>query len=489
MDNSSDLSDEKLDKDLDETESASEQSDSLTWPSHSSLATLADGEDRTSYLIRQGLSAILAWEDQVNQGLGYQEHEHPEYRPQIERFYREERHHIKVIDTYFSEAVGARHSELNGYPPLERTVGVKQLEKSLDWLEMVDPKAGSNYRHELLSNHTTQYEIDKLEAEQASLEAVMENEETNLTFSNSNQQDEHHQQVSTLKDLHCTMSCTAYKAWGPIRAAFGPQIHLGPGVSFSFNLGFIVSSDQSNTNRESGVALSLSANKKHVETGVESRFSKKGSEHTVIAQANSSSGLTAGVEVKNSSFQGLLNPSNVTREGVFVVGCKLNAGPVEGKMRLCMLPFKALKKWVSSDSDQTDFNSNTLTSNDQNRIEFVLRQEPSQVDFPLNEVQSSQHHEDENKESTRLAEAEKESIEQQEVVETAENQDFTSFAEARAFRQANQVAMFTPPVSPPHSCAPTSTPFFNYLAIGLLSLGGGIAVFKLVYKFKTRNKD
>ena len=488
MDNSSDLSDEDLDEDLDETESVSEQSDGLTWPSNSSFTSLADGEDRTSYLIRQGLSAVLEWEDQVNQGLVYQEHEHPEYTPQIERLYRETRHHIKMVNTYFKEAAKTRIRELTDSPSIERTVGVKQLEISLDWLEMFDPEAGSSYRQNLLSNHTNQYKIDKLEAELADLEAVMENEETNLTSSESNQRYEH-QQPSTLESLHCTMSCTAYKAWGPIRAAFGPQIHFERGGSSSFNLGFLVSFDQSNTNRESGVALSFSTNKKHVETGVESRFSKKGSEHTVIAQANSSSGLTAGVEVKNSSFQGLLNPSNVTREGVFVVGCKLNAGPVEGKMRLCMLPFKALKKWVSSDSDQTDSNSNTLTSNDQNRIEFVLRQEPSQVDFPLNEVQSSQHHEGENKESTRLAEAEKESIEQQEVVETAENQDITSFAEARAFRQANQVAMFTPPVSPPRGCAPTSPPFFNYLAIGLLSVGGAVAVFKPVYKFKTRSKD
>ena len=85
------------------------------------------------------------------------------------------------------------------------------------------------------------------------------------------------------------------------------------------------------------------------------------------------------------------------------MGCKLDIGPVEGKMRFCVLPCETLKKWVSSYSDQTDFNSNTLTCNDQNKIEFVLRQEESQVDFPLNEVQSAEHHEDENEQGTRLA--------------------------------------------------------------------------------------
>ena len=75
--------------------------------------------------------------------------------------------------------------------------------------------------------------------------------------------------------------------------------------------------------------------------------------------------------------------------GRFVAGCKLDIGRVEGKMRFCVLPFETLKDFVSSDSDQTDFNSNTLTSNDQNKIEFAPRQEESQVDPPLNGVQSA----------------------------------------------------------------------------------------------------
>ena len=237
--------------------------------------------------------------------------------------------------------------------------------------------------------------------------------------------------------------------------------------------------------------MALSANKKNLETGVESRLSKKGSEHTLTAQVNGSSGLSAGIEIQNNSFQHSLHSSSLIGGGRFVVGCKLDIGPVEGKMRFCVLPFETLKKWVSSDFDQTDFNSNTLTSNDQNKIEFVLRQEESQIDFPLNKVQSAEHHEDENEQGTRLVEAGKGSTEKGENAKTLENEDrgTTGFAEARAFRQANQVAMFAPPVSLPHGCVRTSPPFFNYLAIGLLSLGGAVGIFKVVNRFKTGDKD
>ena len=285
------------------------------------------------------------------------------------------------------------------------------------------------------------------------------------------------------------MSFTAYKDWGPIRAAFGPQINLEQEGSSSTNFGLNVSFDQSNTSREGGVAVSLSANRKHLETAVESRLSKKGSEHTLTAQVNGSSGLNVGIQIENNSFQELLNPSNLISEGRFVVGCKLNIGCVEGKMRFCVLPFRTLKKWISSDSDKTEFNSNTLTSNDQDKIEFVLRQTESKVDFPLNEVQSVEHQEDGNEEGRRLAEAEKGSIGERENAETLENQEITTFAEARAFRQANQVAISHPPALLPPGCVHTSPLFFNYLAIGLLSLGGVVGISKLFYKFKTRNKD
>ncbi|MGH3055288.1 MAG: hypothetical protein ACRDL7_09970, partial [Gaiellaceae bacterium] len=264
-------------------------------------------------------------------------------------------------------------------------------------------------------------------------QALMENEETNLSSSESNQQ-YGHQQASSLDNSTCVVSGKVDCYWKSIGIKFGPQIHLEGGGTSSFNLGLTVSFDPSNTSREDGIAVALSANKKNLETGVESRLSRKGSEHTVTAQVNGSSGLSAGIEIQNNSFQDFLNSSSVINGGRVVVGCKLDTGRVEGKMQFCVLPFKTLKKWVTSNSDQTDFNSNTLTSNDQNKIEFVLRQEESQFDFPLNEVQSTEHHENENEQGTKLAEAEKKSIEKGENAEILENQDrrITSFAEARA---------------------------------------------------------
>ena len=466
MENSSDLSNDGLDEDLDEAESVSEQSDGLTWPSNSSFTSLADNEDRTSYLNRQGLSAILEREDQENQGLVYQEQQHPEYTPQIERLEREARHHIKILDRYCIQAPLLNIRELAGYSPHERTVGVKQVERSLDWLEMIDPEAGSSYREQVNSN--SQYEIDK--AELAYFEAVTENQETDLTSSESNQRYQQ-QQPSTLENLHCTVSCTAYKAWGPIRVALSPQIHLGGESKPSIHLGLDVNFNQFNTNRKGGVEISASARKGGCEVGVESNLSKNGMKHGYTAKFDRPSGLNAGVQVQSNNFKQMLHPTTLVENGQLFAGRTLKRGHLKGSVRFSTLPIKNLKEWVSSDFGQTGSN--------QNGIEFVLE---SQVDFSLNEVQSGEHHEDENKKET-----EKESIEQQEIAETVENREIATFAETKTSRQANQVELFTPPVSPPRGCVPTSSPFFNYLAIGLLFWGGAAAVFKLVNKFKTKD--
>ena len=65
-----------------------------------------------------------------------------------------------------------------------------------------------------------------------------------------------------------------------------------------------------------------------------------------------------------------------------------------------------------------------------------------------------------------------------------ENKKGTS--EANNVRQAYQVAVSPPPVQLPPGYA---SPFYTYLAGGLLALGGVFGIFTLVYRFKTRNKD
>ena len=105
-------------------------------------------------------------------------------------------------------------------------------------------------------------------------QALMENEETNLTSSESNQRYEH-QQASSLDNSTCVVSDKVDWYWKSIGTKFGPGIYLGQGGSSSFNLGLTVSFDHSNTSREGGIAVALSANKKNLETGVESRLSKK----------------------------------------------------------------------------------------------------------------------------------------------------------------------------------------------------------------------
>jgi hypothetical protein len=271
------------DEELSENESVIEQGDHVSWPSNSSFTSLADDEDRTSYLTRQGLSAVLECEDQQHQGLVYQEN--IEYAPQLKRLDRETKHHVKVVKNYFIEPTLKMFDDGIGLPCSVENVSVKQLEKSLRWLETIDPELGQSCRQELLSDHKDRFEMEKLESEKVDLEALIESRETNLTSSESNQRYQH-QQASSLDNLTCVVSGKIDWYWQSIGVKFGPQIRLERGGSSSFNLGFTCTFDQTNTNREGGVAVSLSGNKGHLETAVESRLSKKGSEHKFTAQVN-----------------------------------------------------------------------------------------------------------------------------------------------------------------------------------------------------------
>jgi hypothetical protein len=184
--------------------------------------------------------------------------------------------------------------------------------------------------------------------------------------------------------------------------------------------------------------------------------------------------LSAAVEVQNNSFKELLSPSSVVSGRRFVLECKLDIGRVESKMRLCVLPFKTLRNLVTSDSNQTALDSDSLSSKDK-ISEFFFRSDETETDLSFRET-------------------EKKSAEQSENLEISKQEDkeITSFAEANAFRRANQVAMSIPPASlPPGSVGTigTSRPFSNFLAVGLLALGGVVGFFTLVYKFKNRNND
>lgn len=140
--------------------------------------------------------------------------------------------------------------------------------------------------------------------------------------------------------------------------------NLGLSLDFSF--------DHFNTNQKNGVSVSLSANNGRYKTSLESSFSKNWSKYAFTGQIKGFSNLSAGLEVQNNPFKQLLSPSNVINKG-----CKLDIGRVEGKMWFCVLPFETLKDFVTSDSDQTDFDSGSLPSKDQDKLEFVFRQKES----------------------------------------------------------------------------------------------------------------
>ena len=270
-----------------------------------------------------------------------------------------------------------------------------------------------------------------------------------------------------------TISCKTYCSCGRVEVGLGPVISLKKESNPSIHLGVNVNFNQFNTNRKGEVEFSASARGGKCEVGVESNLSQNGMKHGYTTKICGPGGLNAGVQVRSNDFKQLLDPATFVENGQLFAGRTLKSGRMEGSARFSTLPVKKLKEWINSDSGQTGSN--------QNGMEFVLE---SQVDFSFNEVQSGEHYEDEKKKET-----EKESIEQQETAETVENREIATFAETRALRQANQVELLTPPVSPPRGCrgcVSTSSPFFNYLAIGLLFAGGAALVFKLVNKFKTR---
>ena len=294
------------------------------------------------------------------------------------------------------------------------------------------------------------------------------------------------------------VSCKAHCSIGPVEVGFGPLIKVERGVPFSkssigFNLDF--NFDHSNTNRESGIEVLLAANKGSLEAGVGSNFSNSGTEYALTGQINHLDSFTGGLQLKSKSLKELLHPVTAVKNTRAFFGWTLKRGSSKSRIRGSFSPFDEIENFVGFECNQTDFNSNSLKSNDQNQIESLLRQAESEVNLSLNEVQSAGQQDNlENEEGTSLADFEKEFSEQSENLEISkqENKEITSFAEANAFRRANQVAMSIPPASlPPGSVGTigTSQPFSNFLAVGLLALGGVVGFFTLVYKFKNRNND
>jgi hypothetical protein len=108
------------------------------------------------------------------------------------------------------------------------------------------------------------------------------------------------EQTPTLENLRGTISCTAYRVWGPIKSSFGPTIRLQRKMGFSrssASVGLNFTFDPTHTNRETGVAVSLSANQGQYEMGVESNLSENGPEYAFTGQLHGFGNLRAGIEV------------------------------------------------------------------------------------------------------------------------------------------------------------------------------------------------
>lgn len=189
------------------------------------------------------------------------------------------------------------------------------------------------------------------------------------------------EQTPTLENLRCTISCTAYRVWGPIKSSFGPTIRLQRKMGFSrssVSVGLNFTFDPTHTNRETGVAVSLSANQGQYEMGVESNLSENGPEYAFTGQLHGFGNLRAGIEVWNHSFKELLHPLTAVDNSRVFFGCRVNRSVVKTDTRFCLLPFESMKNSVSSNLDEAQSDSNSLPSKDK-QIELVFRQKNSKT--------------------------------------------------------------------------------------------------------------
>ena len=252
--------------------SGEESEDLSEFSTVSSWDTIEDQEDRTGYLSRQGLAAVIRYEDRENRGSPYQENS--DFSAQNLELNRQTRHHMRIMREYFQEPIFEPYLKSS----TERSKSTQQVEKSLNWIETVELELGQLFRQEFF--HKERFNLKKLEEE---------GEETNLIFSNLNQQRDLLNPSSQIGGLNYALCCKGNLYLGKVKLSFGPKIALQSGLSFGrkdVGIGFTYAFNENIKKRESSVGLSLSASKGIFESSVATNFSKQGTEYTLVAYVN-----------------------------------------------------------------------------------------------------------------------------------------------------------------------------------------------------------
>lgn len=142
-----------------QSESVGKEKSVESYPSAPSFESLKGGEDRASYLTRQGLAGILEYEKKEN-GVHWSRQEKDMVAPQFKRLHQEIGYHENLIMNYLMGS-DPRGSNTD----VETGISVKQVEESFEWLERIAPDVGQQFRQEIFLKQKDWFNKEKLETE------------------------------------------------------------------------------------------------------------------------------------------------------------------------------------------------------------------------------------------------------------------------------------------------------------------------------------
>ena len=142
-----------------ESKSVGKQNDVTSLPSPFPDKGLQEKESRASYFTRKGWKDILEYEKKEFKD---KKRLTPQKKKvmiqQVEELKKETDFHVNRLMAYLTQNPD---DDLN----VEKSVGVKEVDQSLTWLDEIDPDLGQELRQELFFKQKDRYDREKLEME------------------------------------------------------------------------------------------------------------------------------------------------------------------------------------------------------------------------------------------------------------------------------------------------------------------------------------
>ena len=304
-------------------------------------------------------------------------------------------------------------------------------------------------------------------------------QEEGASYSQENQPSERHHVVSDLENVR--VGCKAQYTSNQVQVSVGPTLSWG-GNKSSIQFGIDVNFNPSSTHRGCRAEVSVSGRKGHVEVGAESSISNSGIEHSCTAQMHTFSNFSAGLRVPSKSFKQMLHPVTAVDNGQLFFGGTLKRGRLKTNVRLGVLPVKKLKNFISSDADESRFESSPFYFEERDEADLSSKQPNQDLELVFKQ--------DKLETTSSLREVQQDSNEQQETLEQ-EKRETTN--ERNHTQQAYMVAPEVPAqLTSASRGLGSSYYFFEWFPLSvLLGLRFLIYIFELFDKFinKDKNKD